>query len=36
MMERMRTEAHPHRNWEALNNLESSDHLKIPETSKSD
>ena len=36
MMERMRTEAHPHRDWKALDDLESSDHLKIPEQSKSD
>ncbi|MDQ2848749.1 MAG: cytochrome c oxidase subunit I [Actinomycetota bacterium] len=34
MVERMRTEAHPHRGWKGLDNLESSDHLKIPEASQ--
>jgi cytochrome c oxidase subunit 1 len=31
MVERMRTEAHPHRGWKALDGAESSSHLKIPE-----
>jgi cytochrome c oxidase subunit I len=30
MIERMRTEAHPHRGWEPLAELEASEHLKIP------
>nr|WP_281361991.1 cytochrome c oxidase subunit I [Nakamurella aerolata] len=31
MVERMRSEAHPHRNWKPLDDLESSEHLKIRE-----
>jgi cytochrome c oxidase subunit 1 len=31
MVERMRTEAHPHRGWKALDDAESSSHLKIPQ-----
>jgi cytochrome c oxidase subunit I len=31
MIERMRTEAHPHRDWKALDEAEASSHLKIPE-----
>nr|WP_255498096.1 cytochrome c oxidase subunit I [Nakamurella sp. PAMC28650] len=30
MLERMRTEAHPSRDWQPLQELESSDHLGIP------
>ena len=30
MIERMRTEAHPNRNWEPLQELEESPHLAIP------
>ncbi len=30
MVERMRTEAHPHRNWKGLDQVEASDELKIP------
>ena len=30
MVERMRTEAHPHRGWTALAQAEASPHLKIP------
>src|SRR3954454_24478133 len=30
MIERMRTEAHPQRDWVALNQAEASPHLKIP------
>jgi len=29
MVERLRSEAHPHRNWQGLDDVESSDHLKI-------
>ncbi len=29
MVERMRSEARPHRNWQALDDVESSEHLKI-------
>ncbi|MET3804185.1 cytochrome c oxidase subunit 1 [Nakamurella sp. UYEF19] len=32
MIERMRTEAHPNRNWEPLQELESSEHLSIPKS----
>jgi hypothetical protein len=31
MVERMRTEAHPSRDWKALDEAEASSHLKIPE-----
>ncbi|MDN5805493.1 MAG: hypothetical protein L0H26_13055, partial [Microlunatus sp.] len=30
MVERMRSEAHPHRGWKGLDEVESSDDLKIP------
>ncbi len=29
MVERLRSEAHPHRNWQGLDDVETSDHLKI-------
>jgi len=32
MVERMRSEAHPLRGWEPLNEAEASEHLKIPTT----
>jgi len=35
MIERMRSEAHPARNWQPLANAESSPHLKIPDSSSS-
>ena len=35
MIERMRTEAHPHRDWQPLADIESSDHLKIPNSNSS-
>ena len=35
MIERMRSEAHPNRDWKGLEAAESSDHLKIPEEPKS-
>ncbi len=31
MVERMRSEAHPHRGWKPLDEAEASPHLKIPE-----
>jgi hypothetical protein len=31
MVERMRTEAHPQRGWQALNEAEASSHLEIPQ-----
>ena len=31
MIERMRSEAHPNRDWKGLESAESSEHLKIPE-----
>jgi hypothetical protein len=30
MIDRMRTEAHPNRNWEPLQEAEASPHLSIP------
>ncbi|WP_240615779.1 cytochrome c oxidase subunit I [Nakamurella deserti] len=35
MIERMRSEAHPSRDWKGLEAAESSDHLKIPDEPKS-
>ncbi len=32
MVERLKHEAHPNRDWKPLDDLESSDHIKIPET----
>ncbi len=32
MIERMKSEAHPSRDWEPLNELEGSDHLSIPKS----
>jgi hypothetical protein len=36
MVERMRAEAHPSRGWKALNEAETSSHLKIREPQGSD
>ena len=32
MIERMKSEAHPSRDWEPLNELEGSEHLSIPKS----
>jgi hypothetical protein len=32
MMERLRHEAHPNRDWKPLDQLESSPNLKIPDS----